>query len=447
MKFKARDYQKKAIEWVLQRPASGLFLDMGMGKTVSSLTALEILKNDYFDLGHALVIAPKRVAEDTWLTENALWEHLKDLEIVPILGPLEKRKAALRENGDLYIITRDNVAWLVEYVGKYWPFETVIIDELSSFKNHQSKRFRRLRTVLPLIKRVVGLTGTPSPNSYMDLWAQIYLLDRGERLGKTITAYRSKYFLAIQKGPFTDYKLKEGAAEEINKLIGDLCISMKTKDYLDLKEPVKINRFIRLSEEEFRNYKQMEQEAFLELGDEPIVALAAAAVTNKLLQLANGFIYDADKNINLFHDAKLDMLGEIIEEAGDENLLIFYNFQADKARIQQRIKGVRVLDTDKDISDWNAGKIKVLLAHPVSCGHGLNLQHGGNIVVWFGLTWSLELYQQANARLHRQGQKNAVRIYHILAKNTIDEKVIQVLNGKKIRQEELIRALKAEKEV
>lgn len=416
----------------------------GLGKTVITLTALEIFKNDYFDLGQALVIAPKRVAEDTWPSESKQWNHLQNLKVIPVLGSPEQRRAALRRDGDLYIVTRDNVAWLVDHYGKDWPFKTVIIDELSSFKNHQSKRFKKLRTVRPLIDRVIGLTGTPSPNGYVDLWAQMYLLDRGERLGKFITHYRKEYFNAIQKGQFTDYKLRDDAKKKIDKAISDICISMKAKDYLNLKDPIQINRFVHLDSKDFRKYKQMEKEALLQFEESEVVALSAAAVSNKLLQLANGFVYDEDKNIIDLHTYKLEILEEIIEESGDDNMLVFYNFQADKERILKKIKNVRILDTDKDIADWNAGKIKVLLAHPASCGHGLNLQHGGSITVWYGLNWSLELYQQANARLHRQGQKQAVRIYHIVAKDTIDEKVLEVLKGKNIRQEQLLRELKAE---
>lgn len=416
----------------------------GLGKTVITLTALEIFKNDYFDLGRALVIAPKRVAEDTWPSESKQWNHLQNLKVIPVLGSPEQRRAALRRDGDLYIVTRDNVAWLVDHYGKDWPFKTVIIDELSSFKNHQSKRFKKLRTVRPLIDRVIGLTGTPSPNGYMDLWAQMYLLDQGERLGKFITHYRKEYFNAIQKGQFTDYKLRDDAKKKIDKAISDICISMKAKDYLNLKHPIQINRFVHLDSKDFRKYKQMEKEALLQFEESEVVALSAAAVSNKLLQLASGFVYDEDKNIIDLHTYKLEILEEIIEESGDDNMLVFYNFQADKERILKKIKNVRILDTDKDIADWNAGKIKVLLAHPASCGHGLNLQHGGSITVWYGLNWSLELYQQANARLHRQGQKQAVRIYHIVAKDTIDEKVLEVLKGKNIRQEQLLRELKAE---
>lgn len=416
----------------------------GLGKTVITLTALEIFKNDYFDLGQALVIAPKRVAEDTWPSESKQWNHLQNLKVIPVLGSPEQRRAALRRDGDLYIVTRDNVAWLVDHYGKDWPFKTVIIDELSSFKNHQSKRFKKLRTVRPLIDRVIGLTGTPSPNGYMDLWAQMYLLDQGERLGKFITHYRKEYFNAIQKGQFTDYKLRDDAKKKIDKAISDICISMKAKDYLNLKDPIQINRFVHLSDKDFRKYKKMEKEALLQFEESEVVALSAAAVSNKLLQLANGFIYDENKNIIDLHTYKLEILEEIIEESGDDNMLVFYNFQADKERIINKFKQARILDTDKDIADWNVGKIKMLLAHPASCGHGLNLQHGGSITVWYGLNWSLELYQQANARLHRQGQKQAVRIFHILAKDTIDEKVLEVLKGKNIRQEELLRQLKAE---
>ena len=394
-----------------------------------------------------MVIAPKRVAEDTWTTEYEKWDHLKDLKVVKIMGTPKQREKALTEEGDIYIITRDNVAWLVDLLGRKWDFDTVVIDELSSFKSNQSKRFKSLRKVRPLIKRVIGLTGTPAPNGYMDLWAQIYLLDRGERLGKTITEFRRRFFNTLYRHGYNEYELREGAKEEIDEAIMDLCISMKAKDYLKMEEPIYINRVAKLNKKEYKLYKDMEREAVLELGDEDITALSAAAVSNKLLQLSNGAVYTDERKVIEIHNKKLEILEELIEEAKGEPVLVFYNFQHDKDRIIEKFKkDVRVLDTEKDIKDWNNKKIKILLAHPAGAGHGLNLQEGGSIIIWFGLTWSLELYQQANARLNRQGQKETVRIYHIIAEKTIDERVLEVLKGKNTRQEELLRKLKAELE-
>lgn len=444
MRFIPHEYQKVAIDFVLDRPSAGLFLDMGLGKTVITLTVIEELKNNYFDMVKTLVIAPKRVAEDTWTSEHEKWDHLKDLKVVKVLGTPNERKLALQQEGDIYILTRDNVAWLVDLLKKDWDFDTIVIDELSSFKNHQSKRFKKLRTVRPLMKRVIGLTGTPAPNGYMDLWAQIYLLDRGERLGKTITEYRKRYFNTLYRPGYNEYELRPGAKEEIDEAIKDLCISMKAKDHLKLKEPLYINRVAKLDKKEYKTYKTMEREAVIEFGEEDITALNAAAVSNKLLQLANGAIYTEDRNVIEIHNKKLEVLEELINEANGEPVLVFYNFKHDKDRILKRFKDVRVLEDEKDIKDWNNKKIKILLAHPAGAGHGLNLQDGGNIIIWFGLNWSLELYQQANARLHRQGQTEAVRIYHIIAEKTIDERVLEVLEGKNLRQEELLRQLKAE---
>lgn len=444
VRFLPHDYQKVAIDFALQNQSSGLFLDMGLGKTVITLTVIEELKNNYLEELKVLVIAPKRVAEDTWTTEYEKWDHLKNLKVVKVIGNSKQRKAALEKEADIYIITRDNIAWLVDFLGKDWDFNTVIIDELSSFKNHQSKRFKALRKVRPFINRIIGLTGTPAPNGYMDLWAQIYLLDRGERLGKTITDYRRRYFNTLYRHGYNEYELRPGAKDKIDEVIKDLCISMKAKDYLKLKEPLYINRIAKLDEKEYKLYKDMERDAVLELADENITALSAAAVTNKLLQLANGAVYTDEQEVIEIHNKKLEVLEELIEEANGEPVLVFYNFQHDKERILERFKDTRVLDTDQDIKDWNNKKIKVLLAHPASAGHGLNLQEGGSIIIWFGLTWSLELYQQANARLNRQGQKETVRIYHIIAEKTIDERVLEVLKGKNTRQEELLRKLKAE---
>ena len=444
VKFKAHQYQEAAIDFILDKPAAGLFLDMGLGKTIITLTAIEELKNNYFDINKVLVIAPKRVAEDTWTTEHRKWDHLTGLKVTRIMGTPKQRIQSLKEDADVYIITRDNIAWLVDELGKNWSFDTVIIDELSSFKSNQSKRFKKLRTVRPLIKRIIGLTGTPAPNGYEDLWSQIYLLDRGERLGKTITQFRTTYFNTLPRNGYSEYKLKDGAKEIIDSRIKDICISMKAKDYLNLKEPLYINRTAKLTASEYKTYKTMERDAVLELEDGDITALNAAAVTNKLLQLANGAAYADDRSIIKIHDGKLEVLDELIEEAQSDPVLVFYNYKHDKSRILERYKEVRVLETETDIKDWNEKKIKILLAHPASAGHGLNLQGGGSIIIWFGLTWSLELYQQANARLHRQGQTEAVRIYHIIAENTVDERVLKVLQGKNMRQEELLRELKAE---
>jgi SNF2 family DNA or RNA helicase len=445
MKFIPHDYQKIAIEFALEHPASGLFLDMGMGKTVSSLTVIEELKNNYLEDVKALVIAPKRVAEDTWPNEHLKWDHLKNLKIVKIMGTPAERQKVLKQEGDIYIITRDNLAWLVDLLGTKWDFNIVIVDELSGFKSNKSVRFKKLRKVRPKVQRMIGLTGTPAPNGYEDLWAQIYLLDRGERLGKTITEFRRRYFITLYRHGYNEYELRDGAKDEIDAAIGDICISMKAKDYLKLKEPLYINRIAKLSKKEFELYKTMERDAVLEIDEEDITALNAAAVSNKLLQLANGAVYTEDRDVIRIHDKKLDVLDELIEEANGEPVLVFYNFKHDKDRIIKKFgKDVRVLDTDQDIKDWNAGKIKIFLAHPASAGHGLNLQAGGHIVIWFGLNWSLELYQQANARLNRQGQTEIVRIYHIITENTIDERVLEVLKGKNVRQEELLRKLKAE---
>lgn len=446
MKFNPHNYQEKAKNFILDNPKCGLFLDMGLGKTVTSLTAIDLLINDSFEIGRVLVIAPKRVAEDTWTEEYKKWDHLKNLTISPVLGNPKKRSEALEKEADIYIITRDNVTWLVDSLkDKEFPFDTLIIDELSSFKNHASQRFKKLKTITPYFKRVIGLTGTPAPNSYMDLWSQIYLLDRGERLGKNITAYRKTYFNAYNRGMFTEYKLRDGAKEEIDSKLSDICISMKAKDYLpELKEPVLVDRYAKLNDKEYKQYKQLEKEALLEFQDEQIVALSAGAVTNKLLQLSNGAVYNEKGEYKVIHDRKLDLLDELVEEAQDENILVFYSFKSDLDRIQKRYPD-SIKITDKDaIKNWNENKIKMLLAHPASAGHGLNLQAGGSIIVWFGLPWSLELYQQANARLQRQGQKDLVRIYRLLTDKTIDNKVKDVLSGKDIRQEELLKSLKAE---
>lgn len=390
------------------------------------------------------MIAPKKVAEDTWSREAAKWDHLRHLRISKVLGSEPERLAALRADADVYVMNRENVVWLVETMGTEWSFDMVVVDELSSFKNHQAKRFRALRRVRPLIKRLVGLTGTPVPNGYMDLWAQAYLLDRGERLGRTITQYRDRYFSTLARPGFQLYTLRVGADQLINERIKDICLSMKAKDYLQLEEPLRIDVPVALSSREMARYKTLERDAVLEIADREITAAGAAAATTKLLQIANGAVYDESGKAVHIHDQKLERLEELIEEANGRPVLVFYSFQHDRDRIKRRLGNVvRELKTPEDIRDWNAGTIPVLLAHPASCGHGLNLQDGGSIIVWFGLPWSLELYQQANARLHRQGQAECVVVYHLIAEGTVDEDVLQTLQGKGRTQEEFLRALKA----
>ena len=414
-----------------------------MGKTISTLTVAEGLLYDSFETDKILVIAPLRVAEDTWSRETEKWQHTKHLTISKILGSRDKREKALTEKADIYIINRENVPWLVEHLGPKWDFETVVIDELSSFKSWSSQRFKALRRVRPLMKRVIGLTGTLAPNGYMDLWSQIFLLDRGERLGKTITEYRQRYFTPIQKGTFTDWIIKPGAAEEIQAQIKDICISMKARDYLPMTDAIYLDHPVRMSAEETKKYKAMADDFIIQIAQEEITALSAAALSSKLQQLANGAVYYDDGKAVEFHDRKLDGLEEIIESAGDEPVLIAYWFKHDLARIQKRIKGVRKLDGPKDIEDWNAGKIKTLAIHPASAGHGLNLQDGGHIIVWFGLTWNLELYQQLNARLDRQGQENVVTIYRIITEGSEDLRILAALDKKDRVQESLKESIKA----
>lgn len=444
MKFVPHDYQSIAMDWIRERPYSVLMLDMGLGKTVVTLTVLDELLIDSFQVNKILVVAPKKVAESTWPAEIKKWDHLRHLRISQVLGSASQRERALKADADIYIINRDNVIWLVEHLGKDWDFDCVVLDELSSFKNPSAKRFRALRKVRPLMKRVIGLTGTPMPNGYLDLWSQLYLIDRGERLEKTVTAYRAKYFRASYRPWGNVYVLQPGAAEEINSRLKDICLSMKAKDYLRLPEPRTITVSVRMTDKERRVYDELEREYIAEIAGKTITAGTGAVLTNKLLQLANGAVYNQAKKVAQLHDQKLEALEELIEAAAGEPVLVCYWFKHDRDRIKEHLKmPVRELETPKDIEDWNAGRIPVLLAHPGSCGHGLNLQDGGHIVVWFGLTWSLELYEQAIARLQRQGQLNSVRVYHIITEGTVDEEVLASLQGKKNRQEALLEALKA----
>jgi len=449
MIYNPHPYQDFATEHIIENPEAGLLLGMGLGKTVSTLTAVDRLMNDYFEVNKVLVIAPKRVAEDTWTTESAKWDHLKHLRLSVVLGSERERKEALKAKADIYVINRENVAWLVGYYQSAFPFDMIVIDELSSFKSAKAIRFKSLRMIRPKVKRVVGLTGTPAPNGLIDLWPQMYLLDQGARLGKTISGYRERYFTPGKRNGQVvfNYNLKEESERAIYDKIGDICISMTAKDYLSLPERVNHTIEVKLPKAIQDRYDEFEKQQVLSIleSDTDISAVNAAALSTKLRQFANGAVYDAEKKYHVVHDEKLEALEEVVEAANGRSVLIFYSFKHDLERIQKRLKGYkpRVLEGKSDIADWNTGKIQVMLAHPASAGHGLNLQAGGNIVVWFGLNWSLELYQQANARLDRQGQIKPVIIYHLITVSTIDQKVFLALEGKAEGQDALLNAVKA----
>ena len=444
MNFKPHDYQNYAIEYIRTNPVAAVFLSMGLGKTVISLTAIADLLFDSFEIRKALIIGPLRVARDSWPMEISKWEHLKHLTYTVVVGPLTERKAALARQADITIVNRENVQWLVE--SGNFDYDMVVIDELSSFKSHTSKRFKALMKVRPKVKRIVGLTGTPSSNGLMDLWAEFRLLDMGERLGRFITRYRETYFKPEkQNGQMVyTYRPRPEAEEEIYRRISDITISMKCTDHLKMPELISSQYEVVLSDDERRQYERLKSELVLTLSDEEISAPNAASLTNKLSQLSNGAIYDDGKNIVEFHSRKLDALEDIIESANGNPLLVAYWFRHDLERIRKRFE-VREIKTGKDIIDWNAGKIPVAMIHPASAGHGLNLQSGGSTLVWFGLTWSLELYQQTNARLWRQGQTSGtVVIQHIITKGTMDERILKALSQKELTQNALIDAVKAD---
>lgn len=446
MEFKPHGYQERAIAQVIAKKQIGLFLDMGLGKTVITLTAIKSLMYDHLAVCKVLVIAPKRVAEDTWSREHQKFDHLRDLRISKVLGTKPQRLKALSVEADIYVIGRDNVAWLVEHyltTTKRWPFDMVVIDELSSFKNPNSKRFKALRKTLGATERIVGLTGTPSPNGLMDLWAEIYLLDRGERLGKSLGSYRLQYFRPAARNGHIVYKWEplRGSKERIERAISDLCMSMSAEDYLSLPQRIDNIIPVKLSDLELKNYKTMEQDQILSLKGQDVVALSAASVMTKLLQIANGSVYDDKGEAVKIHEAKLEALVEIVDTT-DSPVLVFYSFKHDLETIKTKIPDAVKLESSEHIAEWNAGNIKVLLAHPASVGYGLNLQDGGHVIVWYGLTWSLELYQQANARLHRQGQNKPVIIHHLIAEGTVDEQVMRALEDKDTSQAALLKALK-----
>lgn len=448
MEFKPHSYQQMAIDKIIDTPRAGLFLDMGLGKTVITLTAIDQLMNDYFEVSRVLVIAPLRVAEDTWSRESQKWDHLKHLRISKVLGSASNRRKALAKDADIYVINRENVVWLTDelsQVGDGWGFDMVVIDELSSFKSHAAKRFKALRKYITRSSRVVGLTGTPAPNGLIDLWSQIYLLDGGERLGTTISGFRNRYFIPNQRNQHMiyNYKPREEAEQAINAKISDICISMRAEDWLDMPERIDNVQRVKLSDDEMDRYNQFERDCYLDFLEGEVTAASAAALSNKLLQYSNGAMYLADGGYVETSNAKLDVLDEIIELSNGKPILCFYSYKHDLERIQKRFKFAKKLGGSEDIEKWNNGEIPLLLAHPAGAGHGLNLQAGGNIIVWFGLTWSLELYQQANARLYRQGQENAVIIHHLITEGTADESVLASLQGKKDVQDELLDSLKA----
>lgn len=446
MKATLHPYQEYSKNFILDHPYCALLLDMGLGKTLSSLTAIDELLHTFEIIENVLVIAPLSVAEKTWTDEIEKWDHLQHLTFSKVLGNPKQREEALFKKADVYLINRENVEWLVNYYQRNWPFKTVIIDELSSFKSSSAKRFKALRKVRPKMERVIGLTGTPSPNSLMDLWAQMYLLDQGERLGKTITQYRNKYFVPAQNNGHIVYswQLIPGAEEAIYNKISDICVSMKAKDYLQLPPRTENIIELDLNPTSWKQYKELEREYVLELEETDVVASNAATLSNKLLQLSNGAVYDENGDGREIHQEKLNALERVIEDAQGQSVLVFYQYQHDLERIQARFKQAKALNVSNgDIEKWNEGKIPLLLAHPQSAGHGLNLQKGGHIIVWFGLTWSLEFYQQANARLDRQGQTQPVIIHHLVTKGTIDEQVIKALQAKEQGQSALMAAVKA----
>lgn len=438
-------YQRYAVDFIERHRFCGLFLDMGLGKTVSTLTAVKRMIYS-FEVSKVLVIAPKRVAETTWTTEADKWEHLRCLKLSKVIGTEKERAEALGADADVYVINRENVCWLVRYLNGRMSFDMLVIDELSSFKSHTAQRFKALKSVRYQFSRIIGLTGTPAPNGYMDLWAELYLLDGGERLGKYITRYREEYFHPLISVGAVVYRYGLNAMSDIviSKKISDICVSMKAGDYLQLPKRIDNTINVILTKDEKRQYDRFEREEILKINGETITAANAAAVTNKLLQYANGAVYDETKNVHTIHDAKIEALEELVEAASGDPVLVFYSYRQDATRIMERLKKYDpvMLEGEKDISDWNEGKTKVLITHP-SAGYGLNIQAGGHIIVWFGVTWSLELYQQANARLHRQGQTKPVMIYHLITKGTMDERVMKAIANKENGQNAMIDAVRA----
>ena len=451
MKFVPHSYQRYAIERIIQDNSLGLFLDMGLGKTVITLTAINDLKFNRWAVSRCLVVAPKKVAEATWSHEAEKWDHLRHLKIVPVLGSLKKRVQALHTPGDIWVINRENVPWLVEYFRNNWPFDMVVLDESSSFKNPQSKRFKAMKLVMSRIARLVLLTGTPAPNGLEDLWAQIYLLDAGERLGRTISSYREAFFTQDYARPgqmYRTYTPQQDAESRIRAAISDICVSMKSEDYLELPDYIESTVPVALDAKAKRAYDKLEKEMLLEVDTQLVTAQSAAVLNGKLLQLCSGAVYDSTGEVVDIHDCKLEAFLETIEQLNGEHALVFYWFKHEADRLTKALaktdKVVRVYQGPEDEKAWNAGEVDILLAHPVSCGYGLNLQAGGHHAIWFGYpNWALEIYQQANKRLHRQGQKHPVICHHLVVQGGMDEDVIAALHDKGDTQESLMQALKA----
>jgi len=451
MRFHPHPYQAYAIQRIVEDTSVGLFLDMGLGKTVITLTAVNELIYNRWAAARVLVVAPKKVAEATWAREAAKWDHLRHLRVVPVLGSAKRRVQALSTPGDLYVINRENVPWLVDYLRNSWDFDTVVLDESSSFKNPASKRFKALRMVRDRIRRLVLLTGTPAPNGLEDLWAQIYLLDQGQRLGRTITAYREAFFKQDRARPgqlYRTYTLLDGAEKKIREAISDICVSMKAEDYLALPDYVEDVIPVTLDPKAAKAYRRMEKEMLLEVDEQTITAGTAAVLNGKLLQLCSGAVYDTEGNVVAIHDCKIEAFLECVEQLNGEHALVFYWFKHERDRLVKALTQsglqVRVYNGPEDERAWNAGEVDILLAHPVSCGYGLNLQAGGHHAIWFGYpNWALEIYQQANKRLHRQGQPYPVISHHLVVQGGMDEAVIGALHSKGDSQEALMRALKA----
>ncbi|NCC14934.1 MAG: DEAD/DEAH box helicase [Clostridia bacterium] len=451
MKYDPHDYQTYATNFILEHPIAAILLDMGLGKSVITLTAVNDLLFDSFEIHKVLVVAPLRVARDTWPAELEKWEHLHGLVYSVAVGSEVQRKAALMQKADIYIINRENIEWLVEKSGLPFDYDMLVVDELSSFKSYQAKRFKSLSSVRPKVNRVVGLTGTPSSNGLMDLWAEFRLLDMGKRLGRFITHFRSDYFVPDKRNQqiVFSYKPKPGAEEAIYRLVSDITISMKSTDYLKMPKCVLNEVPVRLSEKEMECYQILKDDLILSLDGQDIDAANAVGLSNKLTQMANGAVYGEDSNVIAIHDRKLDALEDLIEAANGKPVLVAYWFKHDLSRIKERLHKRHIpfskLDTADSIKRWNNGELPVALVHPASAGHGLNLQSGGSTLIWFGLTWSLELYQQTNARLWRQGQESdTVVIHHLIAKDTIDEKIMSALKKKDKTQSALIDAVKAD---
>ena len=445
MKFIPHDYQRQAIRFIHDHESCALLLDMGLGKTACTLTAIWELMYDRLEIASVLVVAPIRVCWQ-WESELAKWDHLTGLTMSVAVGSDRERREALDKEADIHVINRENVVWLLEnYPDSRW--DMLVVDELSSFKNHQSQRFKALRHVRPYITRVIGLTGTPAPNSMIDLWAQVFLLDMGKRLGMSIGRYRSEYFTPGRGNGMIvyDYKIREGAAEKISRQIGDICISMKAEDYLQLPDRIDKVEKVRLPQSLMDDYEEFEKDQVLAIQEDEIQAASAAALSIKLRQFANGAIYNDDRDPVTVHEEKLDALEETIEAANGQPVLVFYQFKHDASRIMNRLRKYKpvMYEGDETLRAWNDGKISILLAHPASTAYGLNMQAGGHIVIWYGVDWNLELYQQANARLHRQGQSHPVTVIHLITKGTIEEKVLAALNGKKRSQDALLDAVKA----